>query len=296
MLRSAPAPLADPATYSATILDRDTGVILAAKPAKITFVQILLAFHRELLLGLPGMILLGIMGLLFILSLISGVILYAPFTRRLRFGEVRTDRSHRTYWLDLHNLLGIVALAWMSVVGLTGAMNTLADPLFAAWRIRDMPPVATPESLGSLPSHLASLDRSVREAAQTLPGTIPDSLAFPYSRYGGSHHYVIWMRGATPLAVRLFTPIVIDAGTGRIVSVRHLPWYLRALEVSRPLHFGDYGGLPLKILWALLDLVTITVLGSGLYLWISKRKRVPAAISREGDAAPTSRDLLEAAE
>jgi uncharacterized iron-regulated membrane protein len=51
-----------------------------------------------------------------------------------------------------------------------------------------------------------------------------------------------------------------------------MPWYLRLLEVSRPLHFGDYGGMPLKIIWALLDLVTIFVLGSGLYLWFARRK------------------------
>jgi uncharacterized iron-regulated membrane protein len=55
-----------------------------------------------------------------------------------------------------------------------------------------------------------------------------------------------------------------------------MPWYLRALEVSRPLHFGDYGGMPLKIIWILLDLVTIAVLGSGLYLWLSRRSS-PAA-------------------
>jgi uncharacterized iron-regulated membrane protein len=51
-----------------------------------------------------------------------------------------------------------------------------------------------------------------------------------------------------------------------------LPWYLRALELSRPLHFGDYGGLPLKIIWGLFDVVLIAVLFSGLYLWLSKRK------------------------
>ena len=34
----------------------------------------------------------------------------------------------------------------------------------------------------------------------------------------------------------------------------------------QPLHFADYGGLPLKILWAILDLITIFVLVSGLYL------------------------------
>ena len=63
--------------------------------------------------------------------------------------------------------------------------------------------------------------------------------------------------------------MLIDAETGQLVSARDLPWYLRALEVSRPLHFGDYGGLPLKIIWTLLDLITIGVLGSGLYLWLA---------------------------
>ncbi len=63
-----------------------------------------------------------------------------------------------------------------------------------------------------------------------------------------------------------------------------LPWYLRAIQVSRPLHFGDYGGLPLKIICLVLDLITIVVLGSGLYLgcraaarrskrnWLSSRR------------------------
>jgi uncharacterized iron-regulated membrane protein len=35
--------------------------------------------------------------------------------------------------------------------------------------------------------------------------------------------------------------------------------------MSQPLHFGDYGGLPLKALWALFDIITIAVLCSGLY-------------------------------
>ena len=44
-----------------------------------------------------------------------------------------------------------------------------------------------------------------------------------------------------------------------------------ALMLSKPLHFGDYGGLPLKIVWALLDLLTIWVLATGLVLWWQRR-------------------------
>ena len=29
-----------------------------------------------------------------------------------------------------------------------------------------------------------------------------------------------------------------------------MPWYVKALKLSQPLHFGDYGGMPLKIIWA----------------------------------------------
>ena len=48
---------------------------------------------------------------------------------------------------------------------------------------------------------------------------------------------------------------------------------MKALSLSQPLHFGDYGGLGLKIVWALLDLATIIILGSGLYLWLTKKRR-----------------------
>ena len=45
-----------------------------------------------------------------------------------------------------------------------------------------------------------------------------------------------------------------------------------ALFVSQPLHFGDYGGMPMKILWVILDLISITVLVTGLYLFFTRRK------------------------
>ena len=50
------------------------------------------------------------MGLLLLVAIVTGVVLYAPFMRKLAFGEVRRDRSTRVKWLDLHNLLGIVTL------------------------------------------------------------------------------------------------------------------------------------------------------------------------------------------
>jgi len=73
------------------------------------------------------------------------------------------------------------------------------------------------------------------------------------------------MRGDTPLTARLLKPVLADAQTGAITASVALPWYLTALLVSQPLHFGDYGGMPMQVIWAVLDVVTIVVLASGLY-------------------------------
>ena len=54
--------------------------------------------------------------------------------------------------------------------------------------------------------------------------------------------------------------------------------------MSQPLHFGDYGGMPMQIIWALLDIATIIVLGSGLYLWLGRRNPAKA-----GKAAPSDK-------
>jgi uncharacterized iron-regulated membrane protein len=46
--------------------------------------------------------------------------------------------------------------------------------------------------------------------------------------------------------------------------------------------------LPLKILWAVLDLFTIVVLGSGLYLWLGKRRAPLEARVREVETGGTA--------
>ena len=71
--------------------------------------------------------------------------------------------------------------------------------------------------------------------------------------------------------VFLAGPPLVKAATGEITDRRELPWYLTALLLSQPLHFGDYGGLALKLLWTALDLLSIWVLWSGLVLWWKRR-------------------------
>jgi uncharacterized iron-regulated membrane protein len=254
-------------------IDARTAEVLDEPTSEKAFTRFLLELHAEMFLGVGGGLFLGAMGLLLVAAIVSGIVLYAPFMRRLAFGTVRKERPSRIKWLDLHNLLGIVTLAWALAVGVTGVINTLAKPMFDLWRAQEMPRLLAPHGDTTIPAQLASADAAVATARRILPDMKVTSVIFPTSRFGSPRHYLIWTRGKTAVASRLFTPVLVDAETGEFTSARDLPWYIRALEVSRPLHFGDYGGLPLKIIWTLLDLITIALLGSGLYLWFARSRR-----------------------
>jgi uncharacterized iron-regulated membrane protein len=46
--------------------------------------------------------------------------------------------------------------------------------------------------------------------------------------------------------------------------------------------------MPLKIIWALLDALTIIVLGTGVYLWLRRRKPGESAARRPVSTAATT--------
>ena len=100
----------------------------------------------------------------------------------------------------------------------------------------------------------------------------PSFVAFPGTVFSSKSHYIVFLKGDTPVTSRLLKPALIDAETGKLTDSRDMPWYVTTLFISQPLHFGDYGGMPLKILWAVLDVLTIIVLGTGVYLWLRRRK------------------------
>ena len=266
--------------------DARTGVLLEdslhSKPTdSFKLMLFVRRLHTDLFAGLTGELLFVAMALLFLAAIVSGVVLYGPFMKKLAFGTVRSGRSARVKWLDLHNLLGITTVAWALLVGATGALNELTTPLFALWQKQDVEAMLQPwQGKPALaPGKLYSLDAAFDKARKAMPDMRVVSVEYPGNLFATPYHYLIWAKGKTPLTSRLFSPVMIDARTGALTAKVRMPWYLRALELARPLHFGDYGGLPLKLLWAVLDLITIIVLGSGVYLWLARRKALRSRLS-----------------
>lgn len=280
-LTPTPAPTED---FKSIAVDARTGAILSQRPVDEGFMYVMLRLHVDLFAGLPGKLFLGFMGLLLLVAIATGVALYAPFMRKLRFGEVRRERSPRVKWLDLHNLLGIVTLVWALVVGATGMVNTWADLVIQYWQHDQLSALLLPyQGQPTVPvAERGPLQQALTAALAQAPGTRLSFIAFPGTAFSSPHHNTFFLRGNEPLTSRLLQAVLVDARTAAVTAAPRLPWYLTALLISQPLHFGDYGGLPMKVLWALLDIATIAVLGSGLYLWLRRGAQAasPAAAAQ----------------
>ncbi|MCS4285383.1 putative iron-regulated membrane protein [Pseudomonas sp. BIGb0278] len=262
----------DPNDSHTFMLDARTGEAVPMPAANGGLMMTILRLHVDMFAGLAGKLWLAFMGLLFVVAIISGTVLYAPFMRRLPFASVRQDRSPRLRWLDLHNLIGIVTLTWALVVGVTGVISACADLVIAAWRNDSLAAMVAPYRDAPPLAERASASQLLPIATAAAPGMRADFIAFPGTRFSSEHHYAVFMNGATHLTSHLFTPVLIDATTLAVTAVGERPWYMDAMGLSQPLHFGDYGGRPMQILWALLDVLTIVVLASGVYLWWGKRR------------------------
>jgi uncharacterized iron-regulated membrane protein len=278
---------ADPSKNQVARVDAHTAAFLDMPDFTGKFTYIMFRLHTDMYAGLPGKLFLGLMGLLFVVAIVSGVILYGPWMRKLDFGTVRNGRGRMLRWLDLHNLLGAVTIVWALVVGFTGVINTWADLVIKIWQFGQLAEMTASYKDALAPAKAGSIQAAVDRARKEMPEMAPSFVAFPGTILSSKQHYAVFMRGDTPLTSRMLRPALIDATTCELTDSRNLPWYVTTLLVSQPLHFGDYGGMTLKIVWALLDVLTIIVLVTGLYLWWARRRwRAREPVGRVQAAQP----------
>jgi uncharacterized iron-regulated membrane protein len=261
-------------------VDSATGEVLGEpRMAENGIMGVIRSLHVDLFAGQRGALFLGTMGMAFIVSLVSGTVLYAPFLARRPFGAVRLERRARLRWIDRHNLLGIATLAWALVVGATGCINTTADLLIAHWRSLAL--AELPASPAAVTGSTAPLQDSLDRAKPLMHGEEIAFVAFPGTAFTDAHRLGVYVRGSSMLRSRTLEVIFADSRTA--YRPHGMPWYLHALFLSQPLHFGNYGGWPLKIVWAFYDIVTIVVLASGVFIWFTKRPS-PRAPNESGES------------
>ncbi|MEM6957960.1 MAG: PepSY-associated TM helix domain-containing protein, partial [Myxococcota bacterium] len=244
--------------------------------------------HAELFVGPVGRLLVGLVAVAFLISLITGMIIYGPMMRRFRFGQLRRGRTSRTLVADLHKLLGVASAGWLLVVCVTGLLLSVGSVLLQVYAATELAALGAPYADEPVVEDLQSVDEAI-VSAERESGRRWTIVALPGSDLASPRHYTVLLQGEDGLEARLLTMAMVDTEQPTEAQLQPLPWYMRALLLSEPLHFGDYGGLPLKIVWALFGLLTLVLAGSGV--WVFTRTRKDASLRARSEALDAQTDL-----
>lgn len=238
-----------------------------------TLTGFLFELHAQWFLGPAGAVVGGLIGVLVVISLVSGLVVYAPHARRVAFGVFRRGKGPRLYQLDLHNFIGAIVLGWALVVALTGFFLGVGTIVTGAWAQKQL------QSFQSMDESVVvdqrappvNVDTVVARALEAAPpGWSVEVIFWPGTDLTSHHNYAVRVKGSG-IDERLFRVVLVDAVSGNVIETVELPWYIKIIALSQPLHFGDYGGLPLKLLWTTCTWLTLFITVNGAWLWWSRR-------------------------
>lgn len=238
-----------------------------------TFTGFLLELHAQWFLGPIGELVGALIALLVLLSLVSGMVVYGPYLRKFLFGIIRRGRGARLLQLDLHNLAGSVLFGWAFIVTLTGVLLGFGTVAIGVWQLTELAELQRQYPQPDATEVVADFDRVYAAAAAASEGWQPTTVLFPGSEYSTAQHYLVLLKGTHAFDEKMLQIALIDAQSQQLVRVMQLPLYLKAILLSQPLHFGDYGGLALRLLWAACTLAILFITLNGAWLWWAKRRK-----------------------
>lgn len=238
-----------------------------------TLTGFLLELHANWFLGFIGQLIGALIAFLVLLSLISGLVVYAPYVKKFLFGIIRIGRGQRLLQLDLHNLIGSAVLGWALVVTFTGFLLGFGTVAIGVWQITELKTLQEKYQHVTVINPRLDLDTIYASAQKGESGWHPTSVFYPKTEYSTQGHYMVLLQGNEGLNEKMLKVALVNAETGKVDTVEELPTYLKAILLSQPLHFGNYGGMPLKILWTLCTLLTLFITLNGAWLWWAKRQQ-----------------------
>ncbi|HJL14940.1 MAG TPA: PepSY-associated TM helix domain-containing protein [Sandaracinaceae bacterium LLY-WYZ-13_1] len=274
-----------PADAEFVVVELSRARVLDEVPVGETFTQTVLELHAQLLAGPAGSFVVGLLGLALLLTLGTGVIAYGPTMKRLAFGVVRRGKHRRLALVDLHRLVGVVSFGWLLVVTATGVLLSAGGPLLKLFATTELAALAAPYAGEAPVDDVSNVDEIVRRAEAAVPGRRWSILVLPGAELSSPRHFSALLEGTEGLEAHLLTFALLDATDPDVVQVRQLPGYLQAVLLSQPLHFGDYGGWPLRLLWALFALMSLALAVTGpLAFLVGRRRRARRLPSAEAVA------------
>ena len=243
--------------------------------------------HRHLMLPLRvGLPLVAALSIPLAISLLSSLYIYRHWWRGF-FVRPRGDRPRRL-WGDIHRLAGVWSLGFILLIALTGVWY-LVEALGGGARLPPVPGSGRP-AVVEAPDEAspAVIDRAIAQARRRWPSFEVRQI-FP----GGSDGLLLLRGQAEAVLVRPRANVAaFDAADGRWLGRRDgrdMNVHQRIAEMADPLHFGNFAGLPVKLLWFVFGILLTTLSLTGAYLYgLRAADALRSARRRHGAAAHTA--------
>lgn len=245
---------------------------LLSEPQSLThyLTDWLVNFHYTFLGGHLGMLVVGLLSLMLMALGVLGFYIYRRFW--IGFFRLRWGKSLRVLMGDLHSRIGVISSPVFFILGLTGAYWNLTHA------VADLAEHGLFHEHSPLQQQLydseLSLQEMITEADRQLPGFQVNYLAFPTET-----GWPITLYGAVPTANPLRglygSQVWFDASTGErqgVTDVRARHWGIQFVDMFEPLHFGNFGGLAVKLIWCILGLMPGLLAVSGFIVWLKRRR------------------------
>lgn len=272
-------------------------VTATRRPSEIPF--FIDQLHEQVGLPLPHMVaryVMGCVALAYFFALVSGVIAFLPALKKMLFA-VRLDTGARKVWLDLHNLVGFFSLPFHVVIAITAVVFAFHDPIYALQGKLFQQGQVTGQ--GAMHPHghsggkgkggtgdVASLEGQMPPLAildalqQQAPGFVADTLDYTTQLVKGKSQTTLRIAGHDnryPMRGATNGFAVVDPLSGKVLSADYLPGHqsagFAALTALIALHFGSYGGLPVRWGYYCMGLGGAFLFYTGNRLWIAARQR-----------------------
>lgn len=233
------------------------------------FTDWLLELHYTLLLHDTGLLLSGLVAVVLCLLGITGIWMHRHFWRNLF--TLRRKARLVLYFSDLHKLVGVYASPVLLVLGFTGAYWNLTH--FA----HELEEHAGGEAHYVMQKRLYNNDLSLQalhdRSERELQGFAATYISLPWEP-GAAIRFFGDVDSVNPLLSQYASSVAFNAQSGELVSVydiRDADLGAKTLDSFRRLHFGDFAGLPSRILWCVLGLSPLLLAVTGVTLWIKRR-------------------------
>ena len=289
-----PAEVGDPYIFQVETRDQRTErVIVDAYSGRVVgtlqagWMEWLVDLHRNALSGKTGRKAIGIEGVaLFILSA-TGLLMWFSGTRKWRsWIFVRKEGSTQRFHFEFHRAVGLWACGFLTVASFTGAGLAFPDAYRQAVRsLTGMPAAervvkAAKVKAKSKARTVGSLDDYLKAGRAAMPDGTATELRLPDSLKGTVE---LHLHRAGDLALS-GNHVYLDPATASVVRVDRIvdrPAGARFLAALAPIHYGEFGGIPIKFVWALLALTPMLLFVTGLLTWWRRAKRTPGQPASE---------------